>query len=88
MSKKHRIRAVTRGSTESQKKEVDLAGRSLRIAIEDNGQGMTPTQGADLKSLGIVDMKERISRIGGAFQIFSGPGKGTRLDILIPTHHD
>jgi PAS domain S-box-containing protein len=67
---------------------VDLAGRSLRIAIEDNGQGMTPTQGADLKSLGIVGMKERISRIGGAFQIFSGPGKGTRLDILIPTHHD
>jgi signal transduction histidine kinase len=67
---------------------VDLAGRSLRITIEDNGQGMTPTQGADLKSLGIVGMKERISRIGGAFQIFSEPGKGTRLDILVPTHHD
>ena len=85
MRKKHRIYDDTRGSTESRKKD---AGRSLRIAMEDNGQGMTPTQGADLKSLGIVGMKERISRIGGAFQIFSEPGKGTRLDILIPTHHD
>ena len=40
---------------------------------------------ADLRSLGIIGMKERISRLGGLFQVFSEPGKGTRLDILIPT---
>jgi PAS domain S-box-containing protein len=67
---------------------VDLTARSLRIAVEDNGQGMTQNQEAALKSLGILGMKERIYRIGGALQIHSGPGKGTRLDILIPTHHD
>jgi PAS domain S-box-containing protein len=67
---------------------VDLTERSLRIAVEDNGRGMTQNQEASLKSLGILGMRERISRIGGALQILSGPGKGTRLDILIPTHHD
>jgi signal transduction histidine kinase len=67
---------------------VDLTERSLRIAVEDNGRGMTENQEASLKSLGFLGMRERISRLGGALQILSGPGKGTRLDILIPTHHD
>jgi signal transduction histidine kinase len=58
------------------------------MVIEDNGQGMKYNKDADFRSLGIIGMKERISRLGGLFQIFSEPGQGTRLDILIPTHHD
>ena len=64
---------------------IDFANRSLRMVIEDNGQGMKYNRDADLRSLGIIGMKERISRLGGLFQVFSEPGKGTRLDILIPT---
>ena len=64
---------------------IDFANRSLRMVIEDNGQGMKYNKDADLRSLGIIGMKERISRLGGLFQVFSEPGKGTRLDILIPT---
>ena len=67
---------------------LDATGRSLRISIEDNGQGMKYNQNTDFKSLGIIGMKERIARLGGMFQIFSEPGKGTRLDIVIPAHHD
>ena len=61
---------------------------ALRISVEDNGKGMTQEQMNNMKSLGIVGMKERISRLGGEFNIVSEPGKGTRLDIIIPAHND
>jgi signal transduction histidine kinase len=56
----------------------------LRISIEDNGKGITEEQINSAKSLGIVGMRERIARLGGKFNILSGPGKGTRLEIEIP----
>src|SRR5262249_6775845 len=61
---------------------------ALLISIEDNGKGMTDAQIKDVKSLGIVGMKERIARIGGVFNIFSEPDKGTRLDMIIPAQND
>ena len=60
----------------------------LRVAIHDNGRGITPKQKTDVKSLGIVGMKERIVRLGGEFNIFSEQGTGTLLDISIPVNHD
>jgi PAS domain S-box-containing protein len=67
---------------------LNLTGGLLRIVIEDNGLGMIETKHLESKSLGIIGMKERISRLGGDFNISSEPGAGTRLDVLIPTNHD
>src|SRR5262249_46031221 len=61
---------------------------ALMISIQDNGKGITDAQITDVKSLGIVGMKERIARIGGEFNIFSEPDKGTRLDMTIPAQND
>ena len=61
---------------------------ALMISIEDNGKGITEAQIRDVKSLGIVGMKERIARIGGEVNIFSEPDKGTRLDMIIPAQND
>jgi signal transduction histidine kinase len=61
---------------------------AFTISFADNGQGMTRAQETDLKSLGIMGMKERIARLGGEFNIFSEPDKGTRLDIVIPAEND
>ena len=63
---------------------VKSAGGVLRIAITDNGKGIGHPQINDRKSFGIVGMKERVHRIGGEFNIFSGPGRGTRLEIAAP----
>jgi signal transduction histidine kinase len=67
---------------------LNLIRRALKISIADNGRGMPRSQETYLKSLGIVGMKERIARLGGQFNIFSEPGKGTRLDIVIPAQND
>jgi signal transduction histidine kinase len=68
--------------------DLQLRGQALSITIRDNGRGMTRKPDTDMKSLGIVGMKERISRLGGRFTIFSEPGKGTRLDMIIPAQND
>jgi len=56
----------------------------FRISVTDNGIGVTLGQKKDLKSLGIVGMKERVARIGGDFNFLSERGKGTRIEIVIP----
>jgi len=58
---------------------------ALRISISDNGIGMNQNSLTELKSLGLLGMKERIARIGGQFSCSSSPGNGTRLDIGIPS---
>ena len=60
------------------------SGRLLRIAIADDGKGVARDQVNNRKSFGIVGMTERVHRIGGEFNIFSVPGRGTRLEIAVP----
>jgi signal transduction histidine kinase len=67
---------------------LKLHGEKLQISIADNGVGMKQNRETELRSLGIVGMKERISRIGGEFNLLSEPEKGTWLDIAVPVDHD
>jgi PAS domain S-box-containing protein len=55
----------------------------LKISVSDDGEGMTVDSITDLKSLGIVGMRERILRIGGDFKIHSNPGSGTRVELVL-----
>lgn len=54
--------------------------RALQVAMEDNGKGFETgpsAKGAD----GLRNMRQRISEIGGRFQVESRPGSGTRIVI-------
>lgn len=53
------------------------------LSIRDNGVGFDPEQKKHA-SYGIVSMQERVNELGGAIQIISAHGKGTRIDIRIP----
>ncbi len=56
----------------------------LSILIIDNGKGITRQQISNPKSFGIVGMKERVHRVGGQLNIYSSPGRGTRIEISTP----
>ena len=56
----------------------------LLLSIEDNGCGFDPSAEPPTLSLGLLGMKERARRLGGAFDITSLPGKGTELRVDIP----
>lgn len=60
----------------------------LTLTIADDGQGFDP--GAPLPpepragGFGLVGMRERAERLGGAFSLTSAPGAGTTLHVVLP----
>jgi signal transduction histidine kinase len=64
---------------------VDLRGGSgvLTLTIADDGVGFD-VEAAWGKGLGLISIGERLEAIGGAFEIHSRPGAGTRLEATVP----
>lgn len=57
------------------------ARRTLELRIEDDGQGFAPEHE---KGVGLLGMEERVTHLGGTFQLDSGPGQGTRIYVELP----
>ncbi|MFZ6184146.1 sensor histidine kinase [Nannocystis pusilla] len=53
----------------------------LQLLVEDDGVGF---HGAPRGRFGLLGMRERARRLGGAAHIDSRPGRGTRIDVVIP----
>jgi signal transduction histidine kinase/ligand-binding sensor domain-containing protein len=67
--------------------EIEYGQTHLRIRCRDNGTGMTREQvdaGSPVGHWGLTGMKERASRIGGKFDIWSTPGAGTEIEVSVP----
>jgi signal transduction histidine kinase len=61
--------------------------QSLRIAVQDNGKGfdVSVRQGRGKGgSFGMFSVRERLVRVGGAFDVESEQGKGTRVTMIVP----
>jgi signal transduction histidine kinase len=57
-------------------------GRGVTIAITDDGAGFDPE--AVKRGMGLLNMRERVQRLGGSFEIDTAPGTGTTVSILLP----
>ena len=60
---------------------------SLRVTVEDDGKGMEspPVAGAQTRhGVGLVGVRERVSRLNGTVQLETRADKGTRLTIELP----
>lgn len=59
----------------------------LLIEVNDDGVGFdAATEGKIGRAgLGLVSVRERAARLGGTFNILSGPGRGTRLIVSLPS---
>lgn len=69
--------------------EVNLGqtGNVILMRLEDDGRGFSPQQLAaepNARHLGLISMHERASLVGGTLDVYSAPGKGTRIDVRIP----
>ncbi|MBI4785870.1 MAG: HAMP domain-containing protein [Chloroflexi bacterium] len=64
------------------------ADQQIEIRIADDGCGFDPTRLAGApdgkRGLGLMGMQERMSVIGGEFQLCSAPGKGTVIRLTAP----
>ncbi len=54
------------------------------LEVEDNGVGISPTQLAERRSLGLLGMRERAGAFGGAVEIVGSKGQGTTVRVQMP----
>ena len=66
--------------------EVNLEAtpETLTLQVQDDGRGIQVQEIAGLHSLGLLGMRERAKRLGGAFDIQGVPGEGTIVTVSIP----
>ncbi len=66
---------------------VERENHALRCSVRDDGVGFdvaaTFSKKGD-RGIGLIGMRERISSLGGRFQVISAPRRGTELLITIP----
>ena len=54
----------------------------LQLTIADDGCGFAPESRA--LGMGLKNIAERVHMLGGTFKLDSAPGRGTRLEVVIP----
>lgn len=70
---------------------LEFAPRNLKLSVTDDGKGFDYSNwisAHDGKHLGMVGMRERIESMGGKMELWTQPGKGTRVTFLIPIERD
>jgi len=63
------------------------AGMELELIVRDDGRGFDPARLAELAHAGrsgLSGMRERVGLLGGAFEVDSRPGGGTRIVVTLP----
>jgi signal transduction histidine kinase len=65
---------------------------NVRIIVADDGPGFDPNsldnKRTDSQTVGLLNIRERVSSFGGEFHISSGPKRGTRITLLLPCGSD
>lgn len=57
---------------------------SVELEVSDDGRGIAPADFVKQDSLGLLGMRERAASAGGAFDVTTGPGLGTRICVRFP----
>ncbi len=63
---------------------LDRRGDELRLEVRDNGAGIQPQRLANVRSLGLLGMRERALALGGSVEIAPAKIRGTGVTARIP----
>jgi signal transduction histidine kinase len=67
---------------------LEHSGTQWVMTVRDDGIGFNAAEGTarkDRQSLGMVTMRERAQAVGGEFVVRSAPGRGTIIEIAVPS---
>ncbi len=60
------------------------ADEHLEVLVKDDGIGISETQTMDVRSFGLIGIRERVQGLGGEVSIRGETGKGTTVAVSIP----
>ncbi len=63
---------------------IVIADSAAELRVHDNGSGFDPSSPAASAGLGFLDMRERLSQIGGSLSLESSPAQGTEVIARLP----
>jgi signal transduction histidine kinase len=63
---------------------LERSAESVRLFVEDNGQGFDADSVNIKTGLGFISMRERLRLIGGEMAITSKPSLGTQINVSVP----
>ena len=66
---------------------LEYDSREVRLSVRDNGVGFDPSQAQNggRRSFGLISMQQRARGLEGSLEIKSGRGRGTLVEVVIPT---
>lgn len=56
----------------------------VHLVVEDEGPGFDPAKHVESDHVGMLLMRERAEGVGGEIKLHSAPGRGTRLEAILP----
>ncbi|MBX7220044.1 MAG: hypothetical protein K1Y36_08865 [Blastocatellia bacterium] len=80
------VNALTHSGGQQVEVEIAYDPRHFRLRVRDDGQGIDPAilQDGRPNHWGLRGMRERAQRMGGKLNVWSGPEKGTEVELSIP----
>jgi signal transduction histidine kinase len=63
---------------------VNIAPQELRAVVEDTGCGFDHATAPPSGAMGLSSMRERAALLGGSVSVLSQPGRGTRIELVVP----
>jgi len=63
---------------------LELLDGQLLLEIRDDGRGISPEKVCDVRSFGLLGMRERADAVGGVLRIVGLPGLGTTVTLRLP----
>lgn len=67
-----------------QKVGVSVVDDQISMVVSDSGPGFTWPSPEHDGRLGIAGMRERVELLGGSFDVATGPGRGTKIEVTLP----
>jgi signal transduction histidine kinase len=82
------INVAKHAKTKNAKVSIKGDNNHLRVCVEDNGVGFTPSQGENFRTtdggFGLFSIGERLDHLGGQFNVESRPDRGTIVTLMVP----
>jgi signal transduction histidine kinase/ligand-binding sensor domain-containing protein len=80
------VNAFRHSKSTSVEVELEYTDKSLGLFVRDNGCGIDPhvLRSGREGHFGLCGMRERAERIGARFRLWSSPGAGTEIELVIP----